>query len=123
MGKGAGPRMCCAPNLSIVNSTDRVVDCCFYRFVSILSGSFQEFLPFHADYVKGDSLVALVTADFVLYRTVTPWGFVRVTQRPFYATEEGSSEPPSGGNELWLCLTVGFHAGGIKFCRSKEATE
>ncbi|RNC55162.1 hypothetical protein TcCL_ESM07385 [Trypanosoma cruzi] len=111
--------MCCAPQPSIVNSTDRVVDCCFYRFVSFLSGSFQEFLSFHADCVEGDSLVALLTADFVLYRTATPWGCVRRTQHPFCAMEEDpanrlvevmncSSAPP------WVYMQEALQFAGAK---------
>ncbi|RNC54861.1 hypothetical protein TcCL_ESM07674 [Trypanosoma cruzi] len=115
--------MCCAPQPAIVNSTDGIVDCCFYRCVSILSGCFQEFFPFHDDCVEGDCTVALVAPDVVLYRTVISWSCVRGIQRPFCAMEEGSSEPPIGSNELRLCLTVGLHAGAITILRSKAATE
>ncbi|RNC40343.1 hypothetical protein TcCL_NonESM10184 [Trypanosoma cruzi] len=115
--------MCRAPQPAIVNSTDGIVDCCFYRFVSFLSGCFQEFFPFHADCVEGDCTVALVAPDAVLYRTVISWSCVRGTRRPFCAMEEGYGEPPSGSSELRLCLIVGLHAGDITVLRSKAATE
>ncbi|RNC47971.1 hypothetical protein TcCL_NonESM02072 [Trypanosoma cruzi] len=108
---------------AVVNRNDTVVGRCFYRFVSILSGCFQEFFPFHADCVEGDRVVALVTADVMLYRTVIPWSCVRGTQRSFCAMEKGFSEPPSGSNELQLCLTADLHARGITVLRSKAATE
>ncbi|RNE97976.1 hypothetical protein TcG_12621 [Trypanosoma cruzi] len=122
MGGGCGATDVLRPTASH-RSRHRVVDWCFYRFVSFLSRCFQEFLSFHADCVEGDSLVALVTADFVLYRTVSSWGCVRGTQRSFCAMEEGSSEPPLVSNELRHCLIVGFHAGGVAVPRSKAATE
>ncbi|RNC40961.1 hypothetical protein TcCL_NonESM09515 [Trypanosoma cruzi] len=115
--------MCCAPQPAIVNSTDGIVDCCFYRCVSILSGCFQEFFPFRDDCVEGDCTVALVVPAVVLYRTVISWSCVRGTRHSFCAMEEGSSEPPSGSNELQLCLTVGLRAGDITVLRSKAATE
>ncbi|RNF06617.1 hypothetical protein TcG_10302 [Trypanosoma cruzi] len=116
MGGGCGATGVLRPTASH-RSQHRVVDCCFYRFVFILSGCFQEFFPFHADCVERDSLVFLVTPDVALYRTVTPWSCVRGTQRSFCAMEEGSNEPPIVSGELRHCLTADLHAG------SKAVTE